>query len=327
MGLENTFQVVNYAHIPADQRSIQFTPGGTATTFETTQDLEEGLLVPDVESDNESIEEELETLERSCHIEEQADHEEECDENIESGGRSWEESGSGGSGGGHCDSGNESDGGQGEGEEDIPEAHQSSRRGRTGDVVNMDPSILPGPPEFEFFEHPALPHERLLQLPDIISIDRSRPSDFFTLFFDEPELEVLAQNTNRYALSKDALDSHKRRWYDTSASELRVFLGLVLYMGVWQSPQYTDYWAKTYKWPQHGIGKYMSKFRFEQIKRYFHVSVPYESLPRSEWYQKVEPLSGNLSSKFQKFIIPASNIAVDEMMVRFTGKRSETSYN
>ena len=60
-----------------------------------------------------------------------------------------------------------------------------------------------------------------------------------------------------------------------------MFLGLVLYMGVWQSPQYTDYWAKTYKWPQQGIGKYMSKFRFEQTKRYFHVSVPSESLPRS----------------------------------------------
>ena len=66
----------------------------------------------------------------------------------------------------------------------------------------------------------------------------------------------------------------------------------------------------------------MSKFCFEQIKRYFHVSQHYEWLPRAEWYQKVEPLSGNLASKFQRFMIPASNLAVDEMMVRFTGKVS-----
>ncbi|RPB01415.1 hypothetical protein L873DRAFT_1645790, partial [Choiromyces venosus 120613-1] len=42
------------------------------------------------------------------------------------------------------------------------------------------------------------------------------------------------------------------------------------------------------------------------------------------WYQKVEPLSSNLSSKFQRFMIPASNIAVDEMIVQFTGRSAYT---
>ena len=66
----------------------------------------------------------------------------------------------------------------------------------------------------------------------------------------------------------------------------------------------------------------MSKFRFKQIKRYFHVSKPCESLPSAECYQKVERLSGNLASKFQRFMIRESNIAVNEMMVRFTGEVS-----
>ena len=88
MESENTFQVANYRHIPADQWSIQFTPGGTAITIETTQALDEEFVVPDPESDDESIEEELEMLERARYGEEQADHEEECEENIESGRRS-----------------------------------------------------------------------------------------------------------------------------------------------------------------------------------------------------------------------------------------------
>lgn len=314
----STFQVTNYTHIPASQKSIQFTPGGTTTTFAQA----ERLVPPNAESDNESMEEELETLERTHHMEELADHEEEGEERIESG--------SADSNGSPCNSGDcesASDCGEEEDEEDIQAEGQdsNSRTGYDRDI-NRDPNIVPPPPEFEFFKHPELPHERILHLPETISINRGRPLDFFTLFFDEKELEILTQNTNPYALRKGASDSHKRRWYNTSAAELQVFLALVLYMGIWQSPQYTDYWAKTYKWPQHGIGKYMSKFRFEQIKRYFHVSAPYESLPRAEWYQKVEPLSDNLSFKFQRFMTPVSNIAVDEMMVRFTVKISEYLY-
>jgi len=315
----STFQVTNYTHIPASQKSIQFTPGGTTTTFAQA----ERLVPPNAESDNESMEEELETLERTHHMEELADHEEEGEERIESG--SADSNGSPCNSGDDCESA--SDCGEEGDEEDIQAEGQdsNSRTGYDRDI-NRDPNILPPPPEFEFFKHRELPHERILHLPETISINRGRPLDFFTLFFDEKELEILTQNTNAYALRKGASDSHKRRWYNTSAAELQVFLALVLYMGVWQSPQYTDYWAKTYKWPQHGIGKYMSKFRFEQIKRYFHVSAPYESLPRAEWYQKVEPLSDNLSFKFQRFMTPASNIAVDEMMVRFTGKISEYLY-
>ena len=310
MELQNTFQVTNYTHIPADRRSIQFTPGGTTTTFEPAEEL----VPPTVESDDDSVEEELETLERACHVEDQADHEEEGEESVD---RDAAES-RGGAGNGRSEYMSDEE----EGEEDIPEESERIRSRSTRDIFNMNPNVLPPPPEFECFEHSALPHERILHLPEEISLNQSKAFDFFNLFFDEKELEILAQNTNRYALSKRASDSHKRRWYDTSVAELQVFLALILYMGVWQSPQYTDYWAKTYKWPQHGIGKYMFKFRFEQIKRYFHVSEPYESLPRAEWYQKVEPLAGNLASKFQRFMIPASDIAVDEMMVRFTGEVS-----
>ena len=113
-----------YTYIPADRRSIQFTPGGTASTTETTQDLDKELGVPDPESDSEGIEKGLELLKRAHYIEEQANHEEECEENIESSRRSWEEAGSGGGRGSLCESGNESDADQGEleGKEEIPEA-------------------------------------------------------------------------------------------------------------------------------------------------------------------------------------------------------------
>lgn len=64
MELENTSQVTNYKHIPANQRSIQFTPSSTATTFQQA----ERLVRPNTDSDHESMEKELETFEKGCHV-------------------------------------------------------------------------------------------------------------------------------------------------------------------------------------------------------------------------------------------------------------------
>ena len=96
--------------------------------------------------------------------------------------------------------------GKEEGEEDIPEESELIRSRSVRDIINMNPNVLPPLPEFECFEHSALPHERILHLPEVISLDRSNAFDFFNLFFDEKELEILAQNTNRYALSKRTSD-------------------------------------------------------------------------------------------------------------------------
>ena len=109
MELQNTFQVTNYTHIPADQRSIQFTPGGTTTRVEPAQEL----VPPTVESDDESVEEELETLERAGHVEDQADQEEEGEESVDRDAA--ESRGGGGNGKSEYVSGEE------EGEEDISE--------------------------------------------------------------------------------------------------------------------------------------------------------------------------------------------------------------
>jgi len=308
MEFENTFQVTGYNHTPHAERSIQFTPGGTAIAF----DPEETSESANVHYEDDSAEEELEIFDRDYHGAREEDNEDEGEEGMclsETGNERSE-----------YDDSNE--------EEDVIEENnqglQSSRsQGRT---VNIDASVLPEPPEYEPFHHAFQPHQRVLHLPETFQISGSgsRVLDFFGLLFDKEDLEILAENTNLYAQSKGALSVHKRRWYSTSAGELQVFLALIFYMGVWQSPQYTDYWAKTYKWPQHSIGKYMSQFRFEQIKRYIHISPPYESLSRAEWYRKIQPLSTNLSSKFRKFLIPASDVAVDEMMVRFTGRSAHT---
>ena len=63
----------------------------------------------------------------------------------------------------------------------------------------------------------------------------------------------------------------------------------------------------------------MGQVRFEQLKPFFHVSPPIEKLPRPQWCRKLEPLSSALQYQFQRYCIPATEVSIDEMMIRLIG--------
>jgi len=153
-------------------------------------------------------------------------------------------------------------------------------------------------------------------------------SSFFKLFFTPAIFRDLAQFTNDYAVLEGAeSNSGRQRWRQTSAGELMVFIGLMIYMGAHKAMQVPLYWSKNAEFPTHEISRYMSQYRFEQLKRYFHVSPINQNIPRptrQQWAQKVQPLASQLEKAFQQDLIPASHVSVDEIMVRFTGRSSHT---
>ncbi|RPB03911.1 hypothetical protein L873DRAFT_1856975 [Choiromyces venosus 120613-1] len=84
-----------------------------------------------------------------------------------------------------------------------------------------------------------------------------------------------------------------------------IFLGLIIYMGLYHTSTVPDYWRKDD----------LSQVLFEQLKRFFHVSTPVENLPRHLWYQKMEPLSSTMQCHFQCYCTPATEVSIDEMMI------------
>ena len=68
----------------------------------------------------------------------------------------------------------------------------------------------------------------------------------------------------------------------------------------------------------------MSLNRFEQLKRYFHVSDPRLELDSGHWYEKLEPLASVLRQRFRQYYLPATKVAIDEMVVRFCGRSRHT---
>jgi Transposase IS4 len=92
-------------------------------------------------------------------------------------------------------------------------------------------------------------------------------SGFFTLFFSDSVIEILSKATNRYAefrLQNPPLSLRATRpWVPTTSKEIRVWLGIIIYFGLYLLKAREDYWRI------HQMGQFMSIIRFEQIRRFF----------------------------------------------------------
>jgi hypothetical protein len=156
--------------------------------------------------------------------------------------------------------------------------------------------------------------------------DIIEPSTIATLFFTNDLMKEMTTNSNLYA------DSHRageegRHWEPVQVSELRCWIGILIYMGVCRMPAVEDYWKHDGLYPTHHICDYMSLTRFEQIRRYFHVAhpdAPKEVNGRRLWYAKVDPILNQLRNASQTYRNLSSNVSIDECMIRCTGHSSDT---
>jgi len=79
--------------------------------------------------------------------------------------------------------------------------------------------------------------------------------------------------------------------------------------------------------PLYSISSHMSLRRFEQIKRYCHISCDETDkregyhLPSNKiWWYKVEPLALALQASFQRYYLPSSEVSINELIVRCFGR-------
>ena len=64
----------------------------------------------------------------------------------------------------------------------------------------------------------------------------------------------------------------------------------------------------------------MSLVRYQQIKRFFHLSPPEKKYEKDNWFEKLEPLASTLRQRFRDFYFPSTNLSYDEMIVSFEGR-------
>jgi hypothetical protein len=181
--------------------------------------------------------------------------------------------------------------------------------------------------------YPKLPRRWPFRLFDVRTLpDHVRsPIHYFELFWTLEVWDSLVQNTNAYAQYKEARGkgnkSGKLRWWKaTTLYEMRVFIAILIYIGIIGASNAESFWAKDSN-TIHKPMKLMSFYQFQQIKRYFHVSPPPTTttqIPLSRWHLKLEPLASLLRTKFQAYVILGQNVSFDEMMVPFSGRSKHT---
>jgi Transposase IS4 len=159
---------------------------------------------------------------------------------------------------------------------------------------------------------------------------KPRSFDYFSLFFIRELIHIITANTNRYASIQRLYVPQKRarEWTDMLVEELYVFLGAIIYMGVYDKPRVDMYWnTDINKGPIHTISNHISLCRFEQIKRFCHVSCTKSNerkgyhLPNNKiWWYKLEPLASSIQASSQRYYSPSSEVSIDELMVRCFGR-------
>ena len=96
------------------------------------------------------------------------------------------------------------------------------------------------------------------------------PLLYFSQIFGEDTLDHIAQQTNLYAQQNPPGESYK--WTPTCADEIKLFIGMLLVMGIHRLPEVSDYWSKNPLLGVSSISKCMPILRFKSLLRCLHLN-------------------------------------------------------
>lgn len=135
------------------------------------------------------------------------------------------------------------------------------------------------------------------------------PMNHFDYFFTSEIMNLIVEETNRCALQENINSK-----FGTTATEIKHYIGIVMYMSVYRYPNLESYWGKNAFAP---IQKCMPLKRFVAIKRY--LSFQDESLrvnkgqPGYDPLFRIRTLANLLNDRFDS-IPKTARLCVDEQM-------------
>ena len=172
----------------------------------------------------------------------------------------------------------------------------------------LNPTKKPPPTPWKTPAYTPLPIQKPYcigagQLPS--HINSSSPYDIFSLYFDDSCLQILIDNTNKYAelnAPKQEQGPYCRPWFPTTSKELKAYIATWIWMGLHQDILIYSFWNQDPRcWSEHSeVSRHISKNRWQQIDRFFYVSAPNSGL-KETLFDKLEPLSSHLRLLFKQY--------------------------
>jgi hypothetical protein len=150
----------------------------------------------------------------------------------------------------------------------------------------------------------------------IVQLPRPHPPTqlgFLQCFIDHALINTFVTNTNLYALVHETTP-----WVPVTTEEVWRYLAVRIRQGIVQLPELHHYWEASYR--DSYISQLMSRDRFIQLHRYFHIVPPVPRSQKQTIVEKTAPFYHQCQRLFQQFFVPGGNFTVDETMIRFQGR-------
>lgn len=152
----------------------------------------------------------------------------------------------------------------------------------------------------------------------------SKPIDFFSLYFHTDLIEMICDETNLYAQSFPIQNQRKQKvWADTTTTEIKALLGVILNMGLHPLPDIKDYFSLSWVNKMPFFSDVFTRDRFLMLFWRLHFS--HEQ--GSSRDLKIRNVVNTVEEKCRLFYTPSSFVSVDESTISFKGKVVFRVYN
>lgn len=145
------------------------------------------------------------------------------------------------------------------------------------------------------------------------------PTALFENFFDDEVMQLLTDNSNKYALQKG------KHGFITSPMELRLFMAILFNSGYAPLPRRRLYWEPSPDVQNTAVSQAITRNRFEELMANIHVA-DNNNLTPNDRMAKVRPLFTALNAKFITHFPRQQDLSVDESMVPYYGRHSAKQY-
>ena len=159
------------------------------------------------------------------------------------------------------------------------------------------------------------------------------PWEMFSKFFAPELIDLIVQETNRYAalcLSSAANTGRPVRLWEMNAEELKAYLGFSILMGLNRLPDLYDYWSLDECYHYYPIASRISRKRFLEIQRFLHFTDNATIVPRGEpgydCLARIRPVISAVHDTFLANYCPNRENAIDEAMIKFKGRSAMKQY-
>lgn len=161
-----------------------------------------------------------------------------------------------------------------------------------------------------------------------VEMENDEPLSFLKLFVSDEFMEILVQQTNIYAGRRSqsenvSRNSRLKQWRPVNLAEMKVFLTIIISMGLVQKSDVQDYWSTDEVQDTPFFRNTMSRDRFLSIMSNFHIMDNEQQIPRGQdgfdALYKVRPFINNVMTAFSDVYSPDKDLSFDEATCAWKG--------